>query len=55
MEENLRRALSISGGDVAILFQSSLSIGLWIAAALVVLVPMFAGKLKAEFLPAKVS
>ncbi|OLO04481.1 tripartite tricarboxylate transporter permease [Salinicola socius] len=55
MEENLRRALSISGGDVAILFQSGLSIGLWIAAALVVLVPMFAGKLKAKFLPAKVS
>ncbi|WP_110654831.1 tripartite tricarboxylate transporter permease [Salinicola halimionae] len=52
MEENLRRALSISGGDVAILFQSGLSIGLWIAAALVVLVPMFAGKLKAKFLPA---
>ncbi|MGM8930583.1 tripartite tricarboxylate transporter permease [Salinicola halophyticus] len=55
MEENLRRALSISGGDVAILFQSGLSIGLWIAAALVVLVPMFAGKLKAKFLPAKAS
>ncbi|MGM8851875.1 tripartite tricarboxylate transporter permease [Salinicola halophyticus] len=53
MEENLRRALSISGGDVAILFQSGLSIGLWIAAALVVLVPMFSGKLKAKFLPAK--
>jgi putative tricarboxylic transport membrane protein len=52
MEENLRRALSISGGDVGILFQSGLSIGLWIAAALVVLVPMFAGKLKAKFLPA---
>ncbi|WP_110597476.1 tripartite tricarboxylate transporter permease [Salinicola lusitanus] len=52
MEENLRRALSISGGDVGILFQSNLSIGLWIAAALVVLVPMFAGKLKAKFLPA---
>jgi len=52
MEENLRRALSISGGDVGILFQSGLSIGLWIAAALVVLIPMFAGKLKAKFLPA---
>ena len=52
MEENLRRALSISGGDTGILFQSNLSIGLWIAAALVVLVPMFAGKLKARFMPA---
>ena len=52
MEENLRRALSISGGDTGILFQSGLSIGLWIAAALVVLVPMFAGKLKARFMPA---
>ncbi len=54
MEENLRRALSISGGDVGILFQSGLSIGLWIAAALVVLVPMFAGKLKAKFIPQKI-
>ena len=40
MEQNLRRALSISGGDAGILFSSALSIGLWILAAAVVLVPL---------------
>ena len=33
MEQNLRRALSISGGDTGILWQSGISLGLWIAAA----------------------
>lgn len=33
MESNLRRALSISGGDPTILFQSSISIGFYIASA----------------------
>ncbi|MGO1345058.1 tripartite tricarboxylate transporter permease, partial [Chromohalobacter japonicus] len=32
MEQNLRRALSISGGDLGILWQSGISLGLWIAA-----------------------
>lgn len=39
MEQNLRRALSITDGDVSVLFQSRVSLGLWIAAFLVVLVP----------------
>lgn len=40
MEQNLRRALSISDGEVHILFQSPISLGLWIAAALMVTVPV---------------
>ncbi|BES70287.1 tripartite tricarboxylate transporter permease [Marinobacter nanhaiticus D15-8W] len=45
MEDNLRRALSISGGDVGILWQSGISIGLWIAAVLLVAVPWLLPKL----------
>ena len=40
MEQNLRRALSISGGEVGILFESPLSIGLWVVAAAVIVVPL---------------
>jgi len=39
MEQNLRRALSISNGDGAILVGSPISIGLWTAAALMLAVP----------------
>jgi putative tricarboxylic transport membrane protein len=39
MEQNLRRALSISNGDTAILFSSPVSIGLWLLAAAVLIVP----------------
>lgn len=39
MEQNLRRALSISNGDAAILVSSPISIGLWTAAALMLAVP----------------
>lgn len=39
MEQNLRRALSITNGEVSILFESPISIGLWIAAILVSVVP----------------
>jgi len=45
MEDNLRRALSISGGDMNILWQSGISIGLWIAAALLVTMPLIMAKL----------
>lgn len=45
MEDNLRRALSISGGDVGILWQSGISIGLWIAAVLLITVPWLLPKL----------
>lgn len=39
MEDNLRRALSISGGDLGILWHSGIAIGLWVAAALLLGVP----------------
>lgn len=39
MEQNLRRALAISDGDVAILFASPVTVAFWIASALVVVFP----------------
>lgn len=39
MEQNLRRALSITNGELGILFQSPISIGLWTAAIIVVVAP----------------
>jgi len=45
MEDNLRRGLSISGGDVAILWQSGISLGLWVAAALLLVLPWLLPKL----------
>ncbi|MEA3253085.1 MAG: tripartite tricarboxylate transporter permease [Pseudomonadota bacterium] len=48
MEDNLRRALSISGGDLGILWQSGISLGLWIAAALLLVVPWLMAKLLAR-------
>ncbi|MBM1174139.1 tripartite tricarboxylate transporter permease [Microvirga arabica] len=39
MEVNLRNALAISGGDLSILFQSTISIVLWIMAAAVAILP----------------
>ncbi|MDH2436335.1 tripartite tricarboxylate transporter permease [Pokkaliibacter sp. MBI-7] len=46
MEENLRRALAISGGDVSILWESALSLGLWIAAVAVMVAPWVLGRRK---------
>ena len=40
MEQNLRRALSITNGDVHILYGSAVTQGLWVAAVAVVAVPM---------------
>ncbi len=40
MEQNLRRALSISNGDVGILVESPISIGLWTAAVVMLVVPL---------------
>lgn len=40
MEQNLRRALSISNGDAGILFGSPITIGLWTAAVLMLVVPL---------------
>ncbi len=39
MEQNLRRALSITNGELGILVESPISIGLWIGAAAMVIVP----------------
>ncbi|MFM2058443.1 MAG: hypothetical protein RLY71_2828 [Pseudomonadota bacterium] len=39
MEQNLRRALSITNGEIGILIESPISQGLWTAALLMVLVP----------------
>lgn len=55
MEQNLRRALSISNGDLSILVHSPISIGLWLGAlAMVVLPPLLRrpGRLKASAVPA---
>ncbi|HEA53692.1 hypothetical protein LCGC14_0965300 [marine sediment metagenome] len=46
MEDNLRRALSISGGDLGILLQSGISIGLWFAAGLLLIAPLIMTKLR---------
>lgn len=40
MESNLRRALSISQGELSILWSSSISIGLWMMSALLLLLPI---------------
>ena len=39
MEQNLRRALSMTDGNVSVLFSSPVAITLWVAAAAVVVVP----------------
>ena len=39
MEQNLRRALSISDGDVGVLFASPIAIGLWVVAVGMLLGP----------------
>jgi putative tricarboxylic transport membrane protein len=48
MEQNLRRALSITNGDPAVLLGSPISVGLWIGAATMVALPpllrMFKGR-----------
>jgi putative tricarboxylic transport membrane protein len=41
MEDALRRAMVISDGDGFYLFSSSISIGLWVAAILGFVAPMF--------------
>ncbi|SEI70321.1 tripartite tricarboxylate transporter permease [Achromobacter sp. NFACC18-2] len=46
MEQNLRRALSITDGDVRVLFSSPVSISLWVAALAVVIVPQALRRLR---------
>lgn len=43
LEDNLRRALSISAGDWSILFHNGVTIGLWIFSALVLVLPLMMG------------
>jgi putative tricarboxylic transport membrane protein len=53
MEQNLRRALSITNGEVGILFESAISIGLWVcAAAMVLLPPLFRSMARRQTLAA---
>ena len=40
MESNLRRALSISQGELSILWSSNISIGLWVMSALLLILPI---------------
>jgi putative tricarboxylic transport membrane protein len=59
MEVNLRNALAISGGDLSILFQSTISIVLWIMAAGIALAPLLlhrrARRMRAMAAPEEVS
>lgn len=48
MEQELRRALSISGGDWTILFHGPISVGLWIVAAAMLFAPLVLRRLRAE-------
>lgn len=48
MEQNLRRSLAMTDGDISILFESNLSIGLWIAAAFVAIVPPLMRRLRKD-------
>ncbi len=41
MENNLRHAMTLSGGEWTYLLSSPISIGLWVAAALGFIAPMF--------------
>ena len=46
METNLRNALALSGGEISILFQSPLSIALWIMAAAIIVLPWWSSRRK---------
>jgi putative tricarboxylic transport membrane protein len=48
MEQNLRRALSITNGEIGILFESKVSIALWIAAVLVSVGPILLRRIAAR-------
>jgi putative tricarboxylic transport membrane protein len=45
MEDNLRRALTISDGDWSILWGSPLAIGLWVFAVIGFVAPMIIGRI----------
>jgi len=48
LEDNLRRALTLSDGDVSILFQSPISIVLWLLAALAVVLPLLLSRFRSR-------
>ncbi len=52
MEQNLRRALSISNGELDILFASPISIGLWVAAVAMLVGPRVATAIASRRNPA---
>jgi putative tricarboxylic transport membrane protein len=58
LEDNFRRALSLSGGDLDVLYSTPTSIVLWILAGLAIVMPMVMGKLRPNIqtdLPAEAS
>ena len=55
MEQNLRRALSITNGDASILVESPISIGLWLGAFAMVAVPPLLRLLQRRRLPPPVA
>lgn len=48
LEENLRRSLSMSGGDWSVLFQGGMTIGLAIASVVALVLPLLMKRLKAR-------
>jgi putative tricarboxylic transport membrane protein len=48
LEQNLRRALAISDGNLSILFSSGITVSLWVLAAVVVFAPFLYRRLKAR-------
>ncbi len=48
MERNLRRALALSGGEWSVVFSSPLAVGLWLAAAGILVVPLLAAAARAR-------
>jgi putative tricarboxylic transport membrane protein len=52
MEQNLRRALSISNGELPILWSSPIAIGLWVLTVLMVTVPLIVRRLQRRGLSA---
>jgi putative tricarboxylic transport membrane protein len=41
MEQNLRRALAISNGDTSVLYGSGITVAMWMAAAFMLVVPLW--------------
>jgi len=48
MEINLRRAMTISNGDVGYLFSSPIAVGLWVLAGLSLLSPLFIARFRKQ-------